>query len=131
MGLIKKYEGFKPFTDGEAWGMFRAAAIAESIGWTILILGILTEQYITPGNHAPVRVAGRIHGTLFLIYIAAAAALSPSMGWSLKRATAAGIASVPPYGSLIFEQWAAHRRRRDHIHKLTSLTAYYNLVSIT
>jgi hypothetical protein len=37
--------------------------------------------------------------------------LYPSLGWSRLRGLAAILAGIPPYGTLVFEQWAAHKRR--------------------
>ncbi len=125
-GVLRSYERFRPFTEGEAWGLFRLAALGEAFGWTLLIIGILLGKYVLPGNPAPVAIAGRIHGTLFLMYIAAVIATSPSQGWSFLRTMVAGIASVPPYGSLMFEQWAAHERRRTHLSQAVCLSVYYH-----
>ncbi len=49
---------------------------------------------------------------LFFSYALAAVGLYPSLGWSRRRASVALLASVPPYGSLLFEQWAFHVRQR-------------------
>jgi integral membrane protein len=125
--LFKVYENFKPFTEIEAWSLFRIAAIAEAVGWALLIAGILLGQYVFVGSRVPVAIAGRIHGTLFLVYIAAVFVLSPSQGWSKKRTIIAGVASVPPYGSLIFEQWAAHKRSRRNFSRTLILSVYYHL----
>jgi integral membrane protein len=128
--LINKYKRFTPFTDKEAWGLFRMAAIAEAVGWTLLIIGILLSDYVFVGSRVPVAIAGRVHGTLFLVYITATLVLSPSQGWSIKRTIIAGVASVPPYGSLLFEQWAAYKRNRRHLSKSISLSTYYNLARL-
>ena len=125
-GVLKRYESFRPFTEDEAWGLFRLAALGEAFGWTLLIIGILLGKYVLPGSPAPVAIAGRIHGTLFLVYIAAVAVMSPSQGWSLRRTVVAGAASVPPYGSLMFEQWAARKRRRTHLSRAVCLSVYYH-----
>jgi integral membrane protein len=109
--LLRKFEAARPFTEAEAWMLFRLAAFAEAIGWTLLIAGILIKQFIMPGNDTAVFIAGNIHGTIFLAYFAAPLVLYPSLGWSRWRALVALIAGVPPYGSLLFEQWAAHKRR--------------------
>lgn len=108
--LLQRYENTRPFTEDEAWLLYRLAAFAEAIGWTLLIAGILVERYITPGNNAAVLIAGNIHGTIFLCYFAAALVLYPSLGWSRWRGMAALVAGVPPYGSLLFELYAAHKR---------------------
>jgi integral membrane protein len=122
--MLKKYENFKPFTDAEAWGLFRLAAITEAVGWTLLITGIGIVHFMTPGNQLPIQIAGKVHGTLFLLYIVAALVFAPSLGWSKKRTIIAGLASVPPYGSLIFEQWVAHTRRRASSRTHALLTLY-------
>lgn len=125
-GILRGYKRFRPFTEGEAWGMFRLAALGEAVGWTLLIIGILLGKYVLPGNPVPVAIAGRIHGTLFLVYIAAVVVMSPSLGWSLRRTIIAGIASVPPYGSLMLEQWAARERRRTRLSQAVRLSIYYH-----
>jgi integral membrane protein len=122
--ILKRYEQFRPFTDSEAWWLFRLAAIGEAVGWSLLILGILFKQYIIIGNDIAVQIAGRIHGMLFLAYIAAVVVLYPSLGWGRGRTIIAGLASVPPYGSLMFEQWAAYGRRRSHLRQHTLLATY-------
>lgn len=111
LNLIRKFEAARPFTEAEAWTLFRIAAFAEAIGWTLLIAGILITKYLTPGNNDAVFIAGNIHGTIYLAYFVAPLVLYPSLGWSRYKGIAAVIAGIPPYGSLIFEQWAAHKRR--------------------
>jgi integral membrane protein len=96
------------FSEQEAWSLFRIAAFAEAVGWSLLIAGILLEHLT--GSHAPVAIAGRIHGTLFLGYMVAAAGLYPNLKWNRWAGLIALAASVPPYGSLIFEQIAGYMR---------------------
>ena len=111
MQLLKQYERTRLFTEGEAWMLYRLAAFAEAIGWTLLIAGILIERYITPGNNTAVLIAGNIHGTIFLAYFAAPLVLYPSLGWSRYKVIGAVITGVPPYGTLLFEIYAAQRRK--------------------
>lgn len=99
------------FTDQEAWRLFRLAAIGEAVGWTLLITGILIGKVVTPGNADAVQIAGQLHGILFITYLLVALATGPSLRWSAKRMVVAVLASVPPYATLVFEQWAARRRR--------------------
>jgi len=91
--------------------MFKLAAFAEAIGWTLLILGIFLRDFILHGNEVGVQLAGRIHGGLFVIYILAVLLLSPSLGWKLPQTIVAGLCSIPPYGSLIYERIVAHYRQ--------------------
>jgi integral membrane protein len=109
--ILKRFERARPFTDAEAWLLFRVAAYAEAVGWTLLIAGILIKHYLTPGNDTAVLIAGQIHGMLFFGYLAAALGLYPSLGWSRFGALIALAASVPPYGTLLVEFWAAHIRK--------------------
>jgi len=105
---------------------FRIAAIAEACGWTILITGILIEKYIIPGNNVSVLLAGRIHGLLFILYALAAIGLYPNLKWSRKKAFIALLASVPPYGSLLFEQWASYIRNNSEIKLLSDNLIYFS-----
>jgi integral membrane protein len=108
--FLKKFEAKRPFTESEAWLLFRIAAIAEACGWTLLIAGILTSKYVMPHNNSALILAGRTHGMLFTLYLLAALGLYPSLGWSRWRGIVALAFSVPPYGTLAFEQWAAAKR---------------------
>jgi integral membrane protein len=110
ISLFRRFEVARPFTEGEAWLLFRITAIGEACGWTLLIAGILIERYITPGNNTAVLIAGQVHGMIFFGYLVAALGLYPSLGWSRWRAIFSLLASVPPYGTLVVEQWAAHKR---------------------
>lgn len=129
--VLQGYFGFRPFSDEEAWFLFRLAAFAEAFGWTLLIIGIVLKRYVMHGNNAPVMIAGQIHGTLFLLYIAAAVIATPSMGWPVWKILLAGASSVPPYGSLVFE-WLAGQQRsaRTGILQLR-LSQYRQLVNFT
>jgi integral membrane protein len=110
--IIQNYTKFSPFTNEEAWLLFKLAAWGEAIGWTLLISGAICQRVIH--NDIPVLITGQIHGLLFLMYIAAVLVLSPSLKWRGHRTLIAGLCAVPPYGSLLFEVWAAYDRRREH-----------------
>lgn len=127
--MLSKYRLFRPFKDEEAWLLFRLAAYGEAVGWTILISGLLIKHFFMPKSNVPVLLAGQTHGMLFVIYIVAALVLAPSLGWSFGRTAAAGLFSVPPYGSLVFELWAAGRRREHGLTRLRGFTAYRLLTS--
>jgi integral membrane protein len=109
---LSKLERTKPFSDTEAWKVFKVAAISEAVGWSLLILGILVQRYVTPQSGDPVKIAGQIHGIIFFGYFVAVLGVYSSLNWSRKRTVVAGAISVLPYGTLLFEQWEAHRRQR-------------------
>jgi len=108
--MFRKFETNRVFTEPEAWALFRLAAIGEACGWTLLLTGLACGRYVLPGNDIPVQLAGHIHGILFLLYAVASVGLYPSLRWSRRRAFVALLASVPPYGSLVFERWARFMR---------------------
>lgn len=122
--FIRKFEHNQLFTEDESWMLFRISAYAEAFGWTLLITGIAIERYLIPGNTIPVQIAGQIHGTLFLGYAVASLGLYPTLRWSRKRACVALLASVPPYGSLLFELWAHSSRQHSQFQAYTSCIAY-------
>jgi integral membrane protein len=127
MNTLRRLERSRPFTDSEAWMLFRAAAFGEAIGWTLLIIGIALEH--ATGSHTYVTVAGRVHGMLFVVYLAAALALYPSLGWSRWKALVALGFSVPPYGSLLFERWVAYTRRAHGFRSYRQYLVYTALAS--
>lgn len=131
MRLYLNYRKAKAFTPAEAWLLFKLSAWAESFGWTLLITGILLKRYVLSGNDVPVKIAGQIHGTLFLIYFAAATILAPSLSWSGRRTLVAIFCSVPPYGSLVFELWQAHLLKNQKAKSAYLLSRYWLIVKAT
>jgi len=125
--ILDRYRGFKPFSDEEAWMLFKLAAIGEACGWTLLISGILSQKFIVHSN-IPVLLAGQLHGMLFLFYLAAVIVFAPSLKWRHRRALVAGLCAVPPYGSLAFELWANSRRQRKQLNVLTVSIFYRQLL---
>ena len=97
------------------------AAFSEAVGWTLLITGITIRYFGLPGRDIAVPIAGQIHGTIFLIYFGVMAAIYGSLGWSRRKFLLAVLAGVPPYGSLIFEQWMARGYRKAKLRHLASL----------
>jgi integral membrane protein len=128
--IYDNYRAFRPFTSQEAWGLFRLAAIGEAVGWTLLISGILLSKLPVSWHEIPVQLAGRTHGVLFLIYATAVIVLSPSLNWSWTRIIVGTAASVPPYGSLIFEIWASRRKRREEFTALHTFMQFKRLTSV-
>ena len=125
---LQKIESIQPFSETEAWGLFRLAAFAEAIGWAILIAGIVIRDAHNFGSGVAVPIAGRIHGMFFLTYFAVLIATSTSLRWRPWQVFAGLLLGVPPFGSLVFEQLMAYgranRRIRQHFRAilLSSLT---------
>lgn len=126
--MITKYQNFRPFTEAEAWVLFRLAAIGEAIGWTILITGLILAHFLH--NDLPVLIAGQFHGVLFLIYFAAVIAVSPSIPWGLRKTLLAAACGVPPYGSLVFEVWQSHKMNQGKL-SLTLCGLYLSRLAVS
>lgn len=116
-------DSYRFFTENEAWGIFRVVAFSEALGWSILISGVLINRFKLPGSSIVIPIAGRIHGTFFLIYFAVLLAIFGSIKWSKRKFLLAIIAGIPPFGSLFFEQWAAWNRKnqisKDYLSNIT------------
>ncbi len=104
---------FAFFTDREAWNVFRLAAFGEAFGWTLLITGILYKHFGLPNNHDVLKVLGQTHGTFFFIYFLGLLAVATSLRLSRFQFVLAAAASVPPYGTLVYEKYLAYTRRRQ------------------
>ena len=113
LALLRKLESQRPFTEGEAWGIFRLAAFAEAFGWTILIIGVGIDKYKLPLHQFAIPIAGRTHGTFFILYFVALLITYTSLRWPRGKFVVALVAGVPPYGTLVFEQIAAWQRKSD------------------
>jgi integral membrane protein len=111
LSVLSKIEAIKPFTEREAWGLFRLAALAEAVGWTFLIAAVLIRHYKILGYKIVIPIAGQIHGTFFIIYFGILFITYTSLGWSRKKFLVAILAGIPPYGTLVFEQWNSIARR--------------------
>lgn len=88
---------------------FRIAAIAEAISWTGLLIGMYLK-YVPETTEAGVWLFGRLHGALFVAYLAATLWVARAERWSLLRTLVALAASIPPLTTLLVERWAARRR---------------------
>lgn len=93
-----------------AW--FRAAAIAEAVSWLGLLIGMFVK-YAVDGGDGGVAVFGRIHGVVVLVYVGTVLATSKRQRWSSRTLVLAVVASVPPFGSVVFERWATRTRLLD------------------
>lgn len=99
------------FTEREAWFLFRAAAFAETFGWTCLIIGIIAIWSHWPGAANYIALGGSIHGVLYLFYLFIVIFAHRPLKWSVWRFIFAELISVVPYGALVLELWVAHRRK--------------------
>lgn len=104
------------FTDKEAWGLFKIAAFVETIGWTLLLIGIAADELSWPYHTAILAIFGSIHGLLFIFYIFIVFFGHRSLHWGVWKFLIAEFVSIVPYGALVFEQWIARSRHKAKTH---------------
>lgn len=109
--MLDKYYKLKIFTKAEAWTLFKLAAYGEAVGWTVLIVGIILTHYLH--SNTPVLLAGNFHGIFYIFYFVMAILTAPCMDWRIKKTIVAIVCGIPPYGSLVFEQWQARHQPKD------------------
>lgn len=82
---------------------FRAVAFAEGISF-LLLLGVAMPLKYMAGMPQAVKLAGSLHGFLFLAYLVAAFLLFSELKWPLKRAPGVFLAAVLPFGTFVLER---------------------------
>ena len=85
--------------------LFRAAAILEALSWAALLIGMFFK-YVVVHNEIGVKIAGPIHGGLFLLYVLSVLLVREQLRWSPLVTLIALGASIPPFATAIFERWA-------------------------
>lgn len=91
---------------------FRLVAVLEAISWGGLLIAMLFKWVIgaNPTDlQLGVQIMGPIHGAVFIAYVLITLLVVRPLSWSTKTLVLALVASVPPFGSIIFERWAARR----------------------
>ena len=88
--------------------LFTTLARAEMVTWTLLLLGMFAKYVLDLGG-VGVRIAGSLHGFVFLSYALVTVLVGVDQKWRV-RDVAAGLASaVIPYMTVPFKR-AARRR---------------------
>ena len=82
--------------------LFRKVAFAEGLSYLVLLFLAMPLKYIWDIPQA-VRVVGMIHGVLFILYIWILIRVWINRKWKFSRATIAAIASLVPFGTMMFD----------------------------
>jgi len=90
-------------------GRFRAVAVAEAISWAGLLIGMFFKYAM--GNAVGVHIFGSVHGAVFVAYVVLSLLARRALGWDNRTTALALIASIPPFGSVVFERWATRTGR--------------------
>ncbi|KAA2259486.1 DUF3817 domain-containing protein [Solihabitans fulvus] len=91
---------------------FRFVAMAEAVSWAGLLVGMLFKHVIGSGD-VGVKIFGPIHGVVFVCYVLVALLVREPLGWDGRTTRLALLASIPPFGSVFFERWAARTGRLE------------------
>lgn len=91
---------------------FRIVAVAEALSWLALLIGMLFK-YVISDTEIGVKIFGPIHGAVFVAYVLISLSVRGPLRWSGQTLVLALAASIPPFGSLVFEQWAARTGRLE------------------
>jgi len=105
-----------PLTTLSGWNLmkldsrnvFRMIAIAEAVSWAGLLVGMYFK-WIAQSSEAGVKMFGPIHGTIVIGYLLTVMLVRSSFRWDARTTLLAVVASVPPFGTLVFEIWADRR----------------------
>jgi len=81
---------------------FRIIAIMEGISFVVLLFIAMPLKYLADMPLA-VRVVGMIHGILFILFVAMLADVSKTYKWPLRQSMMAFIASILPFGTLVYD----------------------------
>jgi len=97
---------------GRARTTLAVCAWVEALTWAGLLAG-MAVKYLGSGDESGVHVMGPLHGAAFVAYCLAVLWAARAFGWSAPLTLAGLAASVPPFGSWVFERWAASHGRLD------------------
>ncbi len=87
-------------------GQFRIISLLEGISY-VLLLGVAMPMKYWAGDPTLVRILGRIHGGLFVLFAIALLRVATEDGWPWRKSLTAFMASLTPLGAF----WLEHKLR--------------------
>ena len=82
--------------------IFRYAAIAEAVTWTLLLAGMFLK-YVTETTELGVRIGGMAHGVVFIAYCLITVVVAIDARWTFKRTALGLLSAIPPYFTIWFD----------------------------
>ncbi len=103
-------------------GLYRTLSVAETVTWTLLILGLLAKYLVLvgPTGDLVLRISGTVHGFVFLSYGATAILVGINQRWNPLLAVAAVATAIVPYATIPFERWLERRKKLDGTWRVTA-----------
>ena len=81
----------------------RLVALLEGTSFLVLLFIAMPLKYLA-GLPFAVRIAGSVHGGLFLIFMAVLYRAGRARGWPLRRWLMAFVSSIVPFGTFVFDR---------------------------
>ena len=107
---------------------FRFVAILEAFTWLGLLIGMAFKYLPADGNEIGVKIFGPIHGGVFVLYLLVSLWTARKLSWNLVTGFWALVASVPPFGTVVFEVWAARTGRMAELSRTSEAKSEPSLV---
>jgi integral membrane protein len=80
----------------------RLVAWVEGLSFVLLLFVAMPLKYMA-GMPLAVRIAGSVHGILFLLFIAALYRVASEREWPIRRSAVAFLSSIVPFGTFVFD----------------------------
>ena len=90
--------------------LFAVVAVLEAFTWAGLLVGMFLK-YVTGTTDAGVWLFGRLHGGMFMIYIAVTIVTAISLRWRWWVTLTSLLAAVPPLVTVPLEIWLRRTER--------------------
>jgi integral membrane protein len=81
----------------------RLVALLEGSSFLVLLFLAMPLKYLA-GFPLAVRIAGSVHGLLFMVFMAALYRAGRRRGWPLRRWLHAFVSSIVPFGTFVFDR---------------------------
>jgi integral membrane protein len=100
------------FSFKTALDRFRTVAILEGISYLILLFIAMPLKYVG-GIETAVKYPGMVHGVLFVVFGFLLLQVWIEYRWTFKKAAAAFLWSLVPFGTFYFDKKIAHDEPRS------------------
>ena len=84
--------------------LFRIVAITEGLSWLVLLFIAMPLKYLADSPEM-VSMVGRIHGGLFVAFVAMGIIVAYKYEWTPKLMAYAFVSSLLPFGTFYFDYW--------------------------
>jgi integral membrane protein len=90
--------------------MLGMTATVEAVTWAGLLVGVILKRVLEV-SELGVQVFGPLHGAAFIAYCVSAVLTWRVRQWSMATGSLALLASLPPFGTVVFHRWAQRTGR--------------------